>query len=415
MVCTVSVMMPAWLPVKLLASMPRSASAMHSSAMLMRSPVVMSMSSSRPGWVLDTSLASLMRLSVDLPIALGTTMTSLPCRLVNATFSATARMRSGSATDVPPYFCTIRATGAEGYRGKHHHRCSLASMPVLHRALDETYPGEVRHNITKLTLARTAANACFRFAPAFLATIAGGLGISLDRLGVALAISELSGLLSTTTGSVAERLHRRTAMWVGLVGVAMGATLAAASTHVVVFTIALVVIAQSKVMFDLGLGVHGRPRAVRAAWTGDGHHRDLVGRGPAAGRHHDGLGHRRDQLARRLRPGRGRSGGGRCLRGPQRARRPAQPGPHRTPGTRGRTHRPARPNGGAGRVLPDGQQPGAVRDVQQLAQGRVRHVRHRGQHGGVRHGFRRAARIDLGRTLQRPLGQGAPRRSGRPS
>lgn len=127
-------------------------------------------------------------------------------------------------------------------------------MPVLHRALDETYPGEVRHNITKLTLARTAANACFRFAPAFLATIAGGLGISLDRLGVALAISELSGLLSTTTGSVAERLHRRTAMWVGLVGVAMGATLAAASTHVVVFTIALVVIAQSKVMFDLGLG-----------------------------------------------------------------------------------------------------------------------------------------------------------------
>ena len=72
--------------------------------------------------------------------------------------------------------------------------------------------------------------------------------------GVALAISELSGLLSTTTGSVAERLHRRTAMWVGLVGVAMGATLAAASTHVVVFTIALVVIAQSKVMFDLGLG-----------------------------------------------------------------------------------------------------------------------------------------------------------------
>ncbi|HAN33980.1 MAG TPA: hypothetical protein DCQ52_00570, partial [Acidimicrobiaceae bacterium] len=105
-------------------------------------------------------------------------------------------------------------------------------MPVLHRALDETYPGEVRHNITKLTLARTAANACFRFAPAFLATIAGGLGISLDRLGVALAISELSGLLSTTTGSVAERLHRRTAMWVGLVGVAMGATLAAASTHV---------------------------------------------------------------------------------------------------------------------------------------------------------------------------------------
>ena len=102
--CTVSVMMPTWLPVKLTASMPRSARAMHSSAMEMRSPVVSSMSISRPGWVFDTSLASLMRLSVVLPIALGTTTTSLPWRRVNATFSATARMRSGSATEVPPYF-----------------------------------------------------------------------------------------------------------------------------------------------------------------------------------------------------------------------------------------------------------------------------------------------------------------------
>ena len=125
---------------------------------------------------------------------------------------------------------------------------------MLQRALDDSYSAEVRNNITLLTAARTAANACFRFAPAFLATIASGLGVSLDRLGVALAISELSGLLSTATGSVAERLHRRTAMWVGLVGVAAGTTLAASSTHVALFTVALVVIAQSKVMFDLGLG-----------------------------------------------------------------------------------------------------------------------------------------------------------------
>ena len=125
---------------------------------------------------------------------------------------------------------------------------------MLQRALDESYSAEVRSNITLLTAARTAANACFRFAPAFLATIASGLGVSLDRLGVALAISELSGLLSTATGAVAERLHRRTAMWVGLMGVAAGTTLAASSTHVGVFTVALVVIAQSKVMFDLGLG-----------------------------------------------------------------------------------------------------------------------------------------------------------------
>lgn len=125
---------------------------------------------------------------------------------------------------------------------------------MLQRALDDSYSAEVRSNITLLTIARTAANACFRFAPAFLATIASGLGVSLDRIGVALAITELSGLLSTVTGSVAERLHRRTAMWLGLVGVAAGTTLAASSTHLIVFTVALVVIAQSKVLFDLGLG-----------------------------------------------------------------------------------------------------------------------------------------------------------------
>jgi len=125
---------------------------------------------------------------------------------------------------------------------------------VLQRALDDSYSPEVRRHITTLTLARTCANACFRFAPPFLATIAADLDISLDRIGVALAISELSGLLSSATASVAERFHRRTAMTLGLLGVALGTVLAASSTHVVMFTVALVVIAQSKVMFDLGLG-----------------------------------------------------------------------------------------------------------------------------------------------------------------
>jgi predicted MFS family arabinose efflux permease len=130
----------------------------------------------------------------------------------------------------------------------------LASALVLHRALDDTYPAEVRDHITLLTGARTCANACFRFAPPFLATIAAGQGVSLDRIGVALAVSELSGLLSPLTGRLADPFHRRTSMAAGLVGVGIGASLAAASGHLVVFTIALVVIAQSKVVFDLGLG-----------------------------------------------------------------------------------------------------------------------------------------------------------------
>ena len=125
---------------------------------------------------------------------------------------------------------------------------------MLHRGLDATYPEEVRRRITLLTFARTAANGCFRFAPPFLATIASGLGVSLDTIGIAVAISELSGLVSPITGHLAERLHRRTAMAVGLTGVGAGAALAAGSHHVVMFAAALIVIAQSKVMFDLGLG-----------------------------------------------------------------------------------------------------------------------------------------------------------------
>lgn len=125
---------------------------------------------------------------------------------------------------------------------------------MLHRALDETYPAEVRGRITLLTVARTTSNACFRFTAPFLATVASGLGVSLDTMGIAIAVSELSGLLSPVTGSLAERLNRRTAMAIGLTGVGLGAALAAASQHVVMLAVALVVLAQSKVMFDLGLG-----------------------------------------------------------------------------------------------------------------------------------------------------------------
>lgn len=130
----------------------------------------------------------------------------------------------------------------------------LSSSLVLHRALDASFPPEVRRRITLLTLARTMANACFRFAAPFLALIARGNGTSLGTIGIALAISELSGLLSPITGELVERLHRRTAMALGLAGVGLGTALAAASVHPAMFAVALVTLAQSKVMFDLGLG-----------------------------------------------------------------------------------------------------------------------------------------------------------------
>ena len=86
------------------------------------------MSISRPGWVVETLSAREIRLSVALPIADTTTITSLPRRFVIATLSATALMRSGSATDVPPYFWTIRATGMGGYPGMPRHLSEV--LPV---------------------------------------------------------------------------------------------------------------------------------------------------------------------------------------------------------------------------------------------------------------------------------------------
>ena len=103
-VWSVSVMIPAWLPVKDADSTPHAPSAMLTSAIEIRSPAVSSMSSSRGGRVGETSSARRIRSSVNLPIAETTTTTSLPAFLVRATWSATARMRSASPTEVPPNF-----------------------------------------------------------------------------------------------------------------------------------------------------------------------------------------------------------------------------------------------------------------------------------------------------------------------
>ena len=125
---------------------------------------------------------------------------------------------------------------------------------MLHRALDDSFSAEVRDRITLLTVARTVVNSCVRFAPPFLAIIARGNGTTLAGIGVAIAISELSGLLSPLNGEIVERMHRRTAMVFGLIGVAVGVTLAASSVHPAMFAGGLIVLSQSKVMFDLALG-----------------------------------------------------------------------------------------------------------------------------------------------------------------
>ena len=83
---------------------------MASSAMEIRSPAVSSMSSSRPGGSGLTWLARSSSSSVVSPIAETTTTTSSPALRAATMRSATRLIRSASATEDPPYFCTTSAT-----------------------------------------------------------------------------------------------------------------------------------------------------------------------------------------------------------------------------------------------------------------------------------------------------------------
>ncbi len=108
--CTEVVITPAWLPVKLRASCPRSPIAMASSAIEIRSPAVSSMSSSRGAGSGDTSAASSMSSSVVSPIADTATTTSFPDLAAATTRCATRLIEAASATEDPPYFWTISPT-----------------------------------------------------------------------------------------------------------------------------------------------------------------------------------------------------------------------------------------------------------------------------------------------------------------
>ena len=142
---------------------------------------------------------------------------------------------------------------------------------MLNRLLDETYPDETRRHVVALTVARLNANACFRFAPPFLASISDDFGVSLGRLGLALMITELTMIVAPVLGSAVDRLHRRSSMAGGLLGVSAGAALAAASPHLIVFVVAITILSMSKLVFDVGL----------TSWIND--HVDYARRGRVVG------------------------------------------------------------------------------------------------------------------------------------
>jgi DHA1 family inner membrane transport protein len=125
---------------------------------------------------------------------------------------------------------------------------------MLNRLLDNSFDREIRRNITAVTVARLVANAAYRFAPLFLATIARGFEVSLSTLGFAIFVSELSGFASPLAGRIVDRLTHRNSMVLGLVGSAIGCTIAAVSSSPLMFAVGVTVLALTKQSFDLGLG-----------------------------------------------------------------------------------------------------------------------------------------------------------------
>ncbi len=122
------------------------------------------------------------------------------------------------------------------------------------RRLDVSFAPQIRQNITNVTLARVVANGCYRFAPPFLAVIAKDFNISLSQIGIAMFVSELSGLASPFAGRFVDRLRHRNAMLLGLGGTAVGVTIAALSPNPVFFAIGITFMCTTKLLFDLGLG-----------------------------------------------------------------------------------------------------------------------------------------------------------------
>ena len=125
---------------------------------------------------------------------------------------------------------------------------------VVGRQLDDSFVDEIKQNITVVILARLVANACYRFAPPFLAIIVRDFDVSLSEAGFAIFLSELTGLLSPLIGRFTERVSHRIGMVVGLVGIGVGCVIAAASPSLLWFGVGITVLIFTKQAFDIGLG-----------------------------------------------------------------------------------------------------------------------------------------------------------------
>ena len=133
---------------------------------------------------------------------------------------------------------------------------------MLARLLDDSYDRAVRDNLIPLTVTRTVANTGYRFAPPFIAIIAGneqGFDVSIAQVGLIISISELAGFLAPLLGTFVDRVSRRTAIAVGLGGAFVGIMLMAGAPNLIVLCVGLTLLNLLKSCFDLGM----------AAWIAD--------------------------------------------------------------------------------------------------------------------------------------------------
>lgn len=124
---------------------------------------------------------------------------------------------------------------------------------MFSRSIDNEYAQVVRTSLDRLVWGRLISNACYRFAPPFIAVIARGLDVSVSQMGIALMIGEFAGLSSPLLGRIVDRGNRLITMMVGMAGITLAVIGAATSTSLIQFAVSMCVMTGSKVLFDTAL------------------------------------------------------------------------------------------------------------------------------------------------------------------
>ena len=125
----------------------------------------------------------------------------------------------------------------------------------------------------------------YRITYPFLPVIARGLGVNLTSAGLLVTARAAGGLASPIFGPLSDTWGRKRLMLAGVALLIAGAAICAALPFYAAFLVAFVTFGLAKAIYDPTMqAVHRRPRALRAARAGDGHHGAFVVGGVAAGR-----------------------------------------------------------------------------------------------------------------------------------